>query len=66
MYFKNQSFKKISLAKFGLPMKYFFGNIQPILDTEKWLWNFQICDMVVYDLGKSDEVIIKWKNAYFQ
>ena len=28
--------------------------------------NFEIFDKVVHNFGKSDEVIIKRKNAYFQ
>ena len=27
--------------------------------------NFEIFDKVVHDFGKSDKIIIQWKNAYF-
>ena len=47
---KIKGFKKISLIKVGLLIKYssknfFFGKIRPILDTEKWLWNSEFWDL---------------------
>ena len=49
-------------------MEIFFGKIRPILDTENDFetQNFEIFDKVVHNFGKSDEVIIEWKNACFQ
>ena len=73
MYFKSQNFQKFSFIKVGLIIKYssqkfVFGKIQPILDNEKWLWNSEIWDLShgCHNFDKSGDVIIYWKNAYFQ
>jgi len=61
---KNQTFQNFIYESWSPNQifftEFFFGKIQPILDTENDFetQNFEIFDKVVHDFSKPDEVII--------